>query len=218
MARPRRPSRNQQQSRIHVQVPNLLKGQVLTVKDFPPPGRSRETRSHSIISMQRYRDDTATNEQGQPETSTVFSTTSQNVAGGTSTRSSWRSQPAIKRLVERYRGKIDTIFTTSRIRFQFVHKWLLEESLMVGWTCPEELELHKLSKCLVEHRTRLGVALAAKPLLLYKNGKDWFLASATLLSTVFHRIVNLFSTWPVSPLNSLSASVDFRAYRSFAVY
>jgi hypothetical protein len=31
-------------------------------------------------------------------------------------------------------------------------------------------------------------------LLLYKNGKDWFLASATLLSTVFHRIVNLFST------------------------
>ncbi|CAG8905344.1 unnamed protein product [Penicillium nalgiovense] len=165
MARPRRPSRNQQQSRIHVQVPNLLKGQVLTVKDFPPRGQSRETRSHSIVSMQRYRDDTATNEQGQPETSTIFSTTSQYVAGGTSTRSSWRSQPAskrsVKRLIERYREKIDTIFILQGLysllgvpmtsipfraqnlilqaiqrhlefdAFQFVHKWLLEESLML---------------------------------------------------------------------------------------
>ena len=39
--------------------------------------------------------------------------------------------------------------------FQFVHKWLLEESLMVGWTCPEELELHKLFKFLVEHRDKI---------------------------------------------------------------
>lgn len=32
--------------------------------------------------------------------------------------------------------------------FRFVHKWLLEESLMVGWTCPEELELNRLFRFL----------------------------------------------------------------------
>jgi hypothetical protein len=39
--------------------------------------------------------------------------------------------------------------------FQFVHKWLLEESLMVGWTCPEELELNRLFRFLVEHRDKI---------------------------------------------------------------
>ena len=39
--------------------------------------------------------------------------------------------------------------------FQFVHKWLLEESLMVGWTCPEELELHSLFKFLGKHRDKI---------------------------------------------------------------
>ncbi|CAG8131045.1 unnamed protein product [Penicillium nalgiovense] len=39
--------------------------------------------------------------------------------------------------------------------FRFVHKWLLEESLMVRWTCPEELELHKLFKFLVKHRDKI---------------------------------------------------------------
>ena len=78
--------------------------------------------------------------------------------------------------------------------FQFVQKWLLEESLMVGWTCPEELELHRLFKFLVEHRDKIRCSSCRQALSLHKNGKDWFLASATLLSTVFHRIVNLFST------------------------
>ncbi|KAJ5474106.1 hypothetical protein N7475_003672 [Penicillium sp. IBT 31633x] len=39
--------------------------------------------------------------------------------------------------------------------FPFVHKWLLEESLMVGWACPEELELNRLYRFLVEHRDKI---------------------------------------------------------------
>ncbi|CAG8147860.1 unnamed protein product, partial [Penicillium nalgiovense] len=217
MARPRRPSRNQQQSRIHVQVPNLL-------------------RSHSIASMQRYRDDTATNEQGQPETSTVFSTTSQHVAGGTSTRSSWRSQPAskrsVKRLIERYRGKIDTIFILQGLysllgvpitsipfraqnlvlqaiqrrlefdAFQFVHKWLLEESLMVGWTCPEELELHKLFKFLVEHRDKIRCRSCRQAAITIQKWQR-------LVSGIRHAAVHRLSQDRESLLHMTRVAIEF---------
>jgi hypothetical protein len=47
--------------------------------------------------MQWNQNDTATNKQGQPETNTVFLTVSRYMAGGTSIRSSWLSQPVSKR-------------------------------------------------------------------------------------------------------------------------
>ncbi|CAG8182550.1 unnamed protein product [Penicillium nalgiovense] len=216
MARPRRPSRNQQQSRIHVQVPNLLKGQVLTVKDFPPRGQSRETRSHSIVSMQRYRDDTATNEQGQPETSTVFSTTSQHVAGGTSTRSSWRSQPAILQGLYSLLGvPITSIpFRAQNLvlqaiqrrlefdAFQFVHKWLLEESLMVGWTCPEELELHKLFKFLVEHRDKIRCSSCRQAAITIQKWQR-------LVSGIRHAAVHRLSQDRESLLHMTRVAIEF---------
>ncbi|CAG8428988.1 unnamed protein product [Penicillium salamii] len=216
MARSRRPSRNQQQSRIHVQVPNLLKGQVLTVKDFPPRGQSRETRSHSIVSMQRYRDDTATNEQGQSETSTVFSKTSQNVAGGTSTRSSWRSQPAILQGLYSLLGvpmtsipfRAQNLILQAIQRhlefdaFQFVHKWLLEESLMVGWTCPEELELHKLFKFLVEHRDKIRCSSCRQAAITIQNWQR-------LVSGIRHAAVHRLSQDRESLLHMTRVAIEF---------
>ncbi|OGE47321.1 hypothetical protein PENARI_c049G00970, partial [Penicillium arizonense] len=113
MARPRRQSRRQRQGKFHVQVPKLPEDQALAAKDVPRRGQSCEVRSHPTASMQWNQNDTATNKQGQPETSTVF-TVSRYVAGGTSTRSSWLSHPLnkrlIKQLIECCRGKIDTIF------------------------------------------------------------------------------------------------------------
>ncbi|CAG8892958.1 unnamed protein product [Penicillium nalgiovense] len=216
MARPRRPSRNQQQSRIHVQVPNLLKGQVLTVKDFPPRGQSRETRSHSIVSMQRYRDDTATNEQGQPETSTVFSTTSQYVAGGTSTRSSWRSQPAILQGLYSLLGvpmtsipfRAQNLILQAMQRhlefeaFQFVHKWLLEESLMVGWSRPEELELHKLFKFLVEHRDKIRCSSCRQAAITIQKWQR-------LVSGIRHAAVHRLSQDRESLLHMTRVAIEF---------
>ncbi|KAJ6119106.1 hypothetical protein N7471_013057 [Penicillium samsonianum] len=189
MARPRRQSRRQRQGTFHVQVPKLPEDQSLTAKDIPRRGQSCEVRSHPSASMQWNQNDTAAIKQGQPETSTVSLTVSQCMAGGTSTRSSWLSQPVSKRLVKQLieccRGKIDTIFILQGLNsllgvpmtnipfraqnlilqaiqrylefdaFQFVQKWLLEESLVVGWTCPEELELHRLFKFLVEHRDKI---------------------------------------------------------------
>ncbi|CAG8199252.1 unnamed protein product [Penicillium nalgiovense] len=197
MARPRRPSRNQQQSRIHVQVPNLL-------------------RSHSIASMQRYRDDTATNEQGQPETSTVFSTTSQHVAGGTSTRSSWRSQPAILQGLYSLLGvPITSIpFRAQNLvlqaiqrrlefdAFQFVHKWLLEESLMVGWTCPEELELHKLFKFLVEHRDKIRCRSCRQAAITIQRWQR-------LVSGIRHAAVHRLSQDRESLLHMTRVAIEF---------
>jgi hypothetical protein len=40
--------------------------------------------------------------------------------------------------------------------FQFVQKWLLPQSLAVGWTCPEALELHKFFKLLAKNRSKIS--------------------------------------------------------------
>jgi hypothetical protein len=40
--------------------------------------------------------------------------------------------------------------------FQFVQKWLLPQSLAVGWTCPEALELHKFFKFLARNRSKIS--------------------------------------------------------------
>ncbi|KAJ5409139.1 hypothetical protein N7509_003022 [Penicillium cosmopolitanum] len=40
--------------------------------------------------------------------------------------------------------------------FQFVQKWLLPQSLAVGWTCPEALEMHKFFKLLTRHRWKIS--------------------------------------------------------------
>jgi hypothetical protein len=40
--------------------------------------------------------------------------------------------------------------------FQFVQKWLLPQSLAVGWTCPEALELHKFFKFLAKNRSKIS--------------------------------------------------------------
>jgi hypothetical protein len=40
--------------------------------------------------------------------------------------------------------------------FQFVQKWLLPQSLAVGWTCPEGLELHKFFKFLARNRSKIS--------------------------------------------------------------
>ncbi|KAJ5655077.1 hypothetical protein N7490_002080 [Penicillium lividum] len=39
--------------------------------------------------------------------------------------------------------------------FRFAHKWLPEKSLMNGWTCPEELELHRFFIFLARNKTRV---------------------------------------------------------------
>ena len=39
--------------------------------------------------------------------------------------------------------------------FQFAHKWLPEKSLMNGWTCPEEVELHRFFIFLARNKTRV---------------------------------------------------------------
>jgi hypothetical protein len=39
--------------------------------------------------------------------------------------------------------------------FQFVQKWLQPQSLAVGWTCPEALELHKFFKFLARNRSKI---------------------------------------------------------------
>ena len=78
-------------------VPKLPGDQALTAKDFPRRGQSCEARSHPSVSMQWNQNDIATNKQGQPETTTVSLTVSRYMAGGTSIRSSWLSQPVSKR-------------------------------------------------------------------------------------------------------------------------
>ncbi|CAG8129611.1 unnamed protein product [Penicillium nalgiovense] len=149
MARPRCQSWRQRQGTFHVQVPKLPGDQALTVKNFPRRGQSCEVRSHPSASMQWNQNDIATNKQGQPETTTVSLTVSRYMAGGTSIRSSWLSQPCAggRSIPSSRHLEFDA--------FQFVHKWLLEESLMVGWTFPEELELNRLFRFLVEHRDKI---------------------------------------------------------------
>lgn len=97
MARPRCQSWRQRQGTFHVQVPKLPRDQALTAKNFPRRGQSCEVRSHPSASMQGNQNDIATNKQGQPETTTVSLTVSRYMAGGTSIRSSWLSQPVSKR-------------------------------------------------------------------------------------------------------------------------
>ncbi|CAG8927734.1 unnamed protein product, partial [Penicillium nalgiovense] len=163
--------------------------------------------------MQWNQNDTAAIKQGQPETSTVSLTVSRYMAGGTSTRSSWLSQPVILQGLSSLLGvpmtnipfRAQNLILQAIQRhlesdaFQFVQKWLLEESLMVGWTCPEELELHRLFKFLVEHRDKIRCSSCRQALSLHKNGKDWFLASATLLFAVYR------SSWKIDS-QSQSAS------------
>jgi hypothetical protein len=40
--------------------------------------------------------------------------------------------------------------------FQFVQKCRLPQSLAVGWTCPEALELHKFFKFLAKNRSKIS--------------------------------------------------------------
>ncbi|KAJ5413781.1 hypothetical protein N7509_000408 [Penicillium cosmopolitanum] len=40
--------------------------------------------------------------------------------------------------------------------FQFVQNWLLPQSLAVGWTCAEALELHKFFKFLARNRSKIS--------------------------------------------------------------
>jgi hypothetical protein len=103
--------------------------------------------------------------------------------------------------------------------FQFVQKWLLEESLMVGWTCPEELELHRLFKFLMELRDKKRYSSCRQAAITIQKWQR-------LVSGVRHAAVHRLSQDRESLLHmtrvaiefSLSVSVDFRAYRSFAVY
>ncbi|KAJ5568998.1 hypothetical protein N7450_011484 [Penicillium hetheringtonii] len=40
--------------------------------------------------------------------------------------------------------------------FRFVHRWLPLQSLAVGWTCPEALELHRVFKFVTKHRSKIS--------------------------------------------------------------
>jgi hypothetical protein len=40
--------------------------------------------------------------------------------------------------------------------FRFVQKWLQPQSLAVGWTCPEALELHMFFKFLARNRSKIS--------------------------------------------------------------
>ncbi|KAJ5330534.1 hypothetical protein N7476_000317 [Penicillium atrosanguineum] len=42
--------------------------------------------------------------------------------------------------------------------FQFAHKWLRGESVMNGWTCPEELELHTFFKFMLKNLKNLQLS------------------------------------------------------------
>ncbi|KAJ5938406.1 hypothetical protein N7466_001540 [Penicillium verhagenii] len=42
--------------------------------------------------------------------------------------------------------------------FQFAHKWLPEKSLMNGWACPKELELHTFFTFLAKNKTKVQLS------------------------------------------------------------
>ncbi|CAG7953300.1 unnamed protein product [Penicillium salamii] len=252
MARSRRQSRCQRQGTFHVQVPKVPEDQALTAMNFPRR-ESCEVRLHPSASMQWNQNDTATNKQGQPEIRTFSLTASRHLAGGTSARSSWLSQPVnkrlVKQLVECYRGKIDTIcilhglhsllgvpMTSIPFRaqslilqaiqrhlefdaLQFVHRWLLEESLMVGWTCPEALELNRLFRFLVELRDKIPCSSCRQAATTIHK---WQRLVSGIRHAAVHRLSqdreSLLRMTRVAIEFSLSVSVDFRAWRSFGVY
>ncbi|KAJ5240587.1 uncharacterized protein N7469_002178 [Penicillium citrinum] len=40
--------------------------------------------------------------------------------------------------------------------FRFIHRWLPLQSLAVGWTCPEALELHQVFKFVTKYRSKIS--------------------------------------------------------------
>ncbi|CAG8143192.1 unnamed protein product [Penicillium nalgiovense] len=86
--------------------------------------------------------------------------------------------------------------------FQFVHKWLLEESLMVGWTCPEELELHKLFKFLVEHRDKIRCSSCRQAAITIQKWQR-------LVSGIRHAAVHRLSQDRESLLHMTRVAIEF---------
>ena len=86
--------------------------------------------------------------------------------------------------------------------FQFVHKWLLEESLMVGWSRPEELELHKLFKFLVEHRDKIRCSSCRQAAITIQKWQR-------LVSGIRHAAVHRLSQDRESLLHMTRVAIEF---------
>ncbi|KAJ5569074.1 hypothetical protein N7450_011560 [Penicillium hetheringtonii] len=69
--------------------------------------------------------------------------------------------------------------------FRFVHRWLPLQSLAVGWTCPEALELHRVLKFVTKHRSKISCEEVWKNIESLQDLRD---SVASIRHAAVHRL------------------------------
>ncbi|KAJ6126317.1 hypothetical protein N7523_001929 [Penicillium sp. IBT 18751x] len=165
---------NHEQGKYHVPVSTPPKDQALTLENFSRDRPLHEAQLHSCAPLQEDHEDQATrrrNVRKSRRSSPVSSTIRRGLIESSSTNVTWPSGSANKLLYSLLGVPgADVPFRAQNLilqamqrhleyhAFQFAHKWLRGESVMNGWTCPEELELHTFFKFMLKNQKNLQLS------------------------------------------------------------
>ncbi|KAJ5742682.1 uncharacterized protein N7511_003572 [Penicillium nucicola] len=86
--------------------------------------------------------------------------------------------------------------------FCFIQKWLLAESLAVGWTCPQALELHKVFRFLQAHREKVKDEF-------YQSTLSALIGWRGVITSIRHAAVHRISQHRKSLLELIRVAINF---------